>query len=100
MIPLYFSIKQGVQFSMTSVTPRNLILFLNPIRIKLWTRIHSLLIHFLKESGIKRQANAQASGDIITLFETGTTGWREWMREMLRNVMSSPECFMGLKYRV
>ena len=37
--PLYFLTKQEVKFAMTSETARNLILFANPNRIKMWTRL-------------------------------------------------------------
>ena len=47
--PLYFPTKLWMQFGLTSWTPRNLIRVLNPIRIKLWTRIHSQPIHFWKK---------------------------------------------------
>jgi hypothetical protein len=48
-ILFYFLTNPWVQFGLTSGTTRYLSFFLNPTRIKLWTRIHSYLIHFWKK---------------------------------------------------
>ena len=46
--PLYISTQNDPKFVLTSGTARNLIIFAIDIRIYLWTRLNSQLIHFEK----------------------------------------------------